>query len=142
LAFLKVILHIDLVIKNNSCFNTDFKKKISLKLKNTNEIFRINNTNDLKTNTFVEIRGNIKKISNLKQVATKLNIFCSSCGLILTKNLMKIQNNAKLLNVHGLNYDKKFHQCESADDSGSRDSPFAQRIYKEYSDHVSLRYIM
>ena len=137
-----MILHIDQVIKQKDDIESEFKKKINLQLKNTNEIFRLNNTNDLKINTFVEICGNIKKISNLKQVNTKLNVYCSTCGIIFTKNLMKVQNNAKMLNVFGLNNDKKFHQCENMEDKTIRDTPYAQRIYKEYSHPISVRYIM
>jgi len=122
-------------MKNES----QFKIKINIQLLNTNEIFRINNTDDLKINTYVEISGNLKKVSNLKKINTKLNIICSSCGLIFSKNLMKIGNNAKSLNIFSLNYDKKFHQCENLETEGNGNT---QRIYKEYSDPITVRYLM
>ena len=135
-SFLKAILH-----SMHKLTDTNFSRKIDFTFVNSGGIFL--STNNLKINTYIEFYGVIKKISCLKTINSKLNIYCNQCGLVFSRNLNRSYNNInKMFNLMSLSSDRKFHSCldgNPADDN--RNFP-AVKLYKEFTCPFTARYML
>ena len=120
-AFIKVIAHYYLYKKEMFAIN----RQIHLRIKNAKEMFLIESIQQLKVNSYVQLYGRVTSISPIKIFHTKINYFCSNCGLIVTKSLMF--NNPKKVN-------SLIHDCQN----GKNEEP---KITKEYIEPIYIRYL-
>lgn len=142
MAFLKVILHLELILSTTGSETTNINlkknKKITLIIHEGSGIFLVSRANELKINQYVEFNAFIKGISCLKTVNTKVKVSCSVCGLLFTKNIMRVQGN-KMYNSFVLNNDKKIHTCDSLNLENSSFS--SNKIFREFINPVLVRYL-
>jgi hypothetical protein len=121
-----------------SHINLSKDKKVTLIIQESTGIFLVSCPNELKINQYVEFNAYIKGISCLKTVNTKVNVSCSVCGLLFTKNIMRVQGN-KMYNSFVLNNDKKIHSCDSLNLENSSFS--SNKISREFINPIIVRYL-
>jgi DNA replicative helicase MCM subunit Mcm2 (Cdc46/Mcm family) len=95
----------------------------------------------MKINTYIEFTGVVKKWTDLKIQNTRLNIHCSNCGLIYYKNITNLKD-TKIFNHLLTNTDRKFHNCEEAENTDLVHSTENSKLYKEFTNPILLRYIL
>jgi DNA replicative helicase MCM subunit Mcm2 (Cdc46/Mcm family) len=129
-AFLKVILHLDIWSKH--------AKEVDIVFKNTGDIFSFN----MRINTYIEFNGIIMKWTDLKIQNTRLNVYCTTCGIIYYKTITNSKD-TKIFNHLLVNTDRKFHNCDKSEsvDLVSLTSE-SSKLYKEFTNPILIRYLL
>ena len=102
ICFIKIIIHFYLYENEKINQNKLTLFQIDIKFINANDIFKLTeekNNNNLKVNSFIELNGYIKAISNIKKKNTNVNFNCPFCGVIKNKKIYN-KNIIKNENIH------------------------------------------